>query len=200
MPRILEAVESPGNRDDDNGATSAARSIALAVTMLLVSFLVLGRSHAALSAADASTRLESGTVELTDDDDGRALFDFRDLAPGHPVANCITVTYRGSIFDLEVGLRVRGSGGLAPYLLTTVELGTGGGYGSCNGFSPTETLYDGTLADLQARHGSSSPALPTFVARQTPDSRTFRITFEVQDTVDAQGLLASTDFLWTAAT
>lgn len=201
MPRVFEPMGAPAISDDaDSGAATAARLIALAMTMLLVSFLVLSRSHTALDAAAASTRLGSGTVELTDDDAGQALFDLSDLVPGRAVANCITVTYRGSIFDIEVGMRFRGSGDLAPHLLATIEAGNGGAYGSCEGFVPAKTLYDGTLADLQARHGPSSAALPTFVARRTPDSRTFRITFELDDAVEAQGLVASTDILWTAGT
>lgn len=200
MPRTFGAVDTVADvSQGDASSASAARLVALAMTMLLVSFLVLSRSYAALDSGGASsTRLQSGAVELTDDDGGLALFDLRALAPGQAAENCITVTYRGTIFDLEVGMRVRGGGALAPHLLTKVEMGSGGGYGSCDGFRAGRTIYDGTLAELQALHGPSTRALPTFVARQTPDSRTFRITFEMTDTVDAQGLEASADILWSA--
>jgi hypothetical protein len=199
MPHVFSHdVDAPVETvDDGRSASQAARQVAVAITLLMVSFLVLTRSHSALGSGVAATsRITAGTVELTDDDGGKTLFELPALQPGDVISNCITVTFRGSVFDEVVGLRFRGGGPLAPHLVTTIEIGRGGSFDSCDGFARDETLFRGSLAELHDLHGPSSPALDTFRIERTPDTRTFRITFALDDAVDASGQDASTDFLW----
>jgi len=198
MPRAF-AHDSPPSvdvPDDGRSASQAARQVAIAATLLMVSFLVLTRSNDALgSDVSSATRLTAGAVELSDDDDGRSLFDLPALVPGDPVENCITVTYRGTVFGEPVGMRTRGGGPLGAHLQTRIEMGRGGGFDSCDGFTPTEKLYDGTLADLQAQHGPTASPLDTFVIERTPDARTFRITFTLLEDAESD-TAASADFVW----
>lgn len=203
MPHVFSHVAAPQIETDDDGrsASQAARQVAIAITLLMVSFLVLARSHDALGAGvAASSRITAGAVELTDDDGDETLFDLPALLPGETISNCITVTYRGTVFNEIVGLRFRGGGPLGAHLQTKIEMGTGGGFDSCEGFRPSTTLFDGLLADLHQQHGPSSPALETFTVDRTPDTRTFRISFGLDDAADSSGLDASTDFLWTVGT
>ena len=172
--------------------------MAVAVTLLMVSFLVLTRSNSALGSGVAATsRITAGAVELTDDDGDETLFDLPSLRPGETITNCIQVTYHGGVFNEPVGLRFRGGGPLAADLETTIDMGKGGGFDSCDGFRASETLYRGTLADLHDAHGSSDPALETFTVERTPDTRTFRITFGLDEASESSGLAANTEFLWT---
>lgn len=202
MPRLAsdlrhEVADEPGGVDD---ASSAARLVAVAITILLVSFLVLARSDAALDGGVASSAdLRVARVALTDDDEGRTLFDLPDLAPGESHQNCIAVTYTGVEFDAVVRLHGRGGGPLAPYLELTVERGDGGGFGDCDDFEPEAELFDGNLRDFQDTHRSESTGLDAFATRTSPQAQVFRVTFSLSDEAsleDYQGLEASAEFLW----
>ncbi len=200
MPRVFSHLsdDQVDHEDDGRSATQAARQVAVAVTLLMVSFLVLTRSNGALgSGVSANSRITGGAIELTDDDGDETLFDLPELRPGETTTNCIEVTYRGGVFNEPVGLRFRGGGPLAADLETTIDVGKGGGFNSCDGFTASETLYRGTLADLQDTHGATDPALETFIIERTPDTRTFRITFGLDEASESAGLGANTEFLWT---
>jgi len=186
----------------DNSSITAARLVAFAITMLLVSFLVIDRSVAALEAGASapSSELRAGSVSLSDDDGGRTLVDLDDLFPGRPRQNCITVDYAGSAFDGGVELAARGGGLLAPYLDAEIIVGTGGQFGDCTGFEAESTLFEGTLKELVAQHGADGEALAAFPIRAARESRTFQITFTLRDQSEAQGLEGTVDFLWSVHT
>lgn len=164
-----------------------------AAAALLVSFLVVNYSQAALSArTDGSgAQLRSGTVELTDDDGGRELFAIDNMAPDRPVSRCLAVVYTGSVDAVDVGLTMEGRGRLVDALRYTVELGRGGGYDGCEGFEPERTLRTGNFgAFLRA------PAeLYAWTAGVADRRRTFRFTFTMTDDAPA-GADASATFVW----
>jgi hypothetical protein len=124
---------------------------------------------------------------------GAALFSAAALAPGHPVSRCVAVTASnpdGAPADARLYGSV--SGALATGLLFRVELGTGGSYDSCSGFTGT-SAFSGTLADFGALHNDFASGL-----RQTTATATYRFTVEVSDDQQWQGLSASTQFVWEA--
>lgn len=182
----------------DGASITAVRLLAIAITALLVSFLVIDRTSTALSAGAATPPAEliAGRVELTDDDADRTLFDLSDLLPGRPAANCIGVAYEGTVFDGAVELRGRGAGALAPHLDVRIESGTGGGFGRCGGFRPEGVVFDGTVAELVGRHGPDGRALVAMRLETTRQRRTFRVTLEVRDVEAAEGATASFELLW----
>lgn len=90
------------------------------------------------------------------------------------------------------------SGALAPYLDTTIEIGTGGSFGDCTGFTPTSTLYTGTLDNYSTTHTSWATGLAAFTAAVNPTAQTFRFTVDVQNDPAAQSLTANADFTWEA--
>ena len=102
----------------------------------------------------------AGTVALTDDDEGRTLFDLRNLAPGRPLERCILVTYEGTILPVDLVLLIDAPGGLAPFLDVSIEQGTGGGFDSCDGFEAESRPYVGSL---RALHDRSRMELGDFV-------------------------------------
>ena len=201
MPRTIDSravsagpAQSAG-REVRTGRTTA-RAVAIAVALLLVSLLVVNGSRAALDdvPSTAAGSFSAGNVELTDDDRGRSLIEVEGLVPGDRAVECIAVTYEGDASSADVELRALVEGELAPALGVLIEVGEGGGYGSCVGFQPDDELFDGTLAELGAAGSSLA-----FVATGSPQTASFRMTFTMDaDTRDTAGD-ASADFVWEAA-
>ncbi len=199
MPRRLDDLR--GNAAAATGAASrgvrltrqTGRSFAAAVSVLLIATLVVNHSSTALRGDPASgtSALQAGTIELTDDDEGRSLFDLRDLSPARPVEQCVSVTYGGTILPVALQLRAKSEGTLGEYLDVDIEEGTGGGFGSCAEFEPERTVYDGTVTGLVDEGWLDLGDLVN-----TGESRDFRIALRVQDRAEALGQNTSLEFGW----
>lgn len=182
----------------------AAASAALAA-LLLISVSVARVSSAGFSAQTSTgSTWQSGRVSITDDDAGLAMFDSATaglLDGGSTQTKCIAVTYNGTFTkDVAVRLHATSGGSLAPYLNLKVEEGTGGGAGTCTGFSPTSTLHDGTLDGFSTAYPDAANGASTWVVANTPETRTYRFTTTVQNVPAAQNKAATALFSWTAAT
>lgn len=170
---------------------------------LFVGAVVMGTSRAAFfdTTDNSSNSLTAGDVVISDDDAGSALFSVGNMAPGDTVTKCINVQYDGSIVPAGVDLYVADGGlggtGLGAYLNLTVELGTGGTFADCTGFSGS-SVYTGTLAGFAADHTDFATGTGSWAASSTGDDRTYRFTLELQDDNDAQNLGASVAFTWEA--
>jgi hypothetical protein len=142
----------------------------------------------------------STVVELADSDAGTAMFGMETtLAPGVASDRCIEVAYDGNVDPQPVQLYAAvATGGLAPYLDLTVEIGAAaaGAFGNCDTFVPASSLYRGTLADFAARHGSWSTGLLTWDPGPEAEARTFRFTVSVQDDPVAEGRSVVFGFSW----
>lgn len=140
-------------------------------------------------------------VELTDSDAGTAMFagDIP-LAPGTTRDRCIEVTYTGAGEDVGPVLLYAAStsGDLAPYLDLTVDMGRAedGAFGECSGFTPSGTLYEGTLAGFAAAHHSYATGRTTWDPTGAAETRTFRFRVAVQDVAAAAGRSATFGFTW----
>jgi len=183
---------------------STARLAAVGTALLLVVFLVLSSSRAAFTATTENTgnSVSTGVIALADDDADTAMFDaVADLGPGESVERCIQVDFTGSIDVEPIALYAAGtpSGALAPYLDLAVEVGsaTGDSFPSCATFTPSSTLYTGTLASFASTHADYGSGLATW-APTGPSSRAFRVTVTVQDDPLAAGLATSWAFTWEA--
>ena len=178
--------------------SGTVRAVAFAAAMLLLTMLVVTRSQAAFTAttSNPTSGFTAGKLNLTDDDNGTAMFNATGMVPGASVVSCIAVTYSGDVTPAPVKLYGTGTGALASLLDLKVEVGTGGSASSCAGFTPTSTLYDGTLSGFAAGSTNWSNGLAAFTANATPTTRTFRFTATVQDTDTAQGKSANAAFTW----
>lgn len=200
MSRILERDDGPLDIAAEEASTgrTTARSLATAIALLIVSILVVTRSRAAMMAvdADADATLAAGSVELSDDDSGTSLFAVDDMVPGRPASDCIVVSYEGNVIPVAVRLSTEAEGALATLLDVQVERGTGGAFHDCSGFTPNETVYDGTLAGLAGEVDGVTTATLT----ETPAAETFRFTFELAGAPDAgeSDATASARFIWRA--
>jgi hypothetical protein len=175
------------------------RAVAMLASLGFVSVLVMTSSRAAFvdTTDNTSNSFTAGTVALSDDDAGTVLFNVANLAPGSPRQKCIRVDYTGS---LAANVRMYGaaSGALAPYLDVTVEVGTGGTFANCTGFTGGTSLYTGTLTDFAATRTNYTNGLAGWNGATNPSNRTYRITVTMQDNNAAQGLSADADFTWEA--
>lgn len=189
----LSSADEDQERRNRSSARSTARAFAAAISALFISTLVIDRSSEALETDGAvnGTVVESGILAIEDDDAGRSLFDLSSMAPGRPETRCIEIRYTGSILPVELSLIAKTMGDLEPYLETTIEAGTGGAFGSCEEFGADETIFAGTLEQLV-----DDGALDLGSIRTLEDRRSFRITFELADTAEALGKVASLDLVW----
>lgn len=178
--------------------SGTVRAVAFAAAMLLLTMLVVTRSQAAFTAttSNPTSGFTAGKLNLTDDDSGNAMFNATGMVPGASAVSCITVTYSGDVTPAPVKLYGTGTGALAQYLDLKIEVGTGGSFSNCAGFTPSSTLFNGTLSGFNTANTNWSNGLASFTANATPTSRTFRVTATVQDTDAAQGLNAAASFTW----
>jgi hypothetical protein len=137
-------------------------------TKVLRTFVVLGvvaciAGAGVFSAFSSQTdnpgnSVTSGTVVLSDNDAGSALYTLTNAKPGDSQASCIKVNYSGSL-DASVKVYTPSTvGALASSVNLKVEPGTQttSTFPSCTGFTPDAgaALYEGTLAAFASEHSS----------------------------------------------
>ncbi len=177
-------------------ARSTARAFAAAVSVLLITTLVIDRSTKTVvgEGTVSASSVDAGTLRLYDDDGGQSLFDLGAMVPGRAEERCLTITYDGDVLPVDLSLVAASSGSLDEFLDITVERGVGGSFDSCDGFEPEEEIFAGTLAEFAAE--GEAGALPVGVIRNQTDAVSFRFNFELQDNSEAMGLSSSVDFAW----
>lgn len=168
------------------GRSAAAPLLAVAVSILLVSFLVASASRAAFidTTDNSASVVGAGTIDLVDNDSGSVLFNISTLLPGDTVENCIVVTYQGTAADPGAVKLYSGgftdSGDFADFLNITIEEGTGGTFNDCTGFANVNTIESGgTLGAFDATHSSYATGAGVWDPSSTPESVTYKITFEL---------------------
>lgn len=178
---------------------------ALAVSLVVVSVLVVTSSIAAFSDTTDNTgnSFSTGTVVLSDDDVG-AMFTVTNLIPGQSVQDCITVTYSGSVTDPAAVRMYSGgytdSGDLDTYLDITIDEGTGGSFGNCATFVLENTIEPtGTLAAFDTAHTNYATGAGVWDPASTPESKTYRVTVGLDaaapDTEQGESITAL-NFTW----
>jgi hypothetical protein len=184
------------------------------IQRLLLTLCVLGAAgslagFATFSAFSSTTSntgntFATGSVTLSDNDAGSAMYGVSNAGPGSSVQKCIKVTYTGSM-PADVRLYTPSTlGAGANYIDLTVEQGTGNpSFPGCTGFSAGSTLYSGTLGGFASAKNSYANGVATYPASQSQwnqnDAVVYRFTLTVEDTNSAQGqTIGSHDFTWEA--
>lgn len=170
--------------------------------LLLVGLLTIRGSHAAFTASTGNgiNHLAAGTITVGDDDNGSVLFDLPTMTPGSPEVRCINVVYTGSVVA-DIRMLAAVDGGFAPYLRTTIDVGTGAGGGpafDCAGFVASPTSASGTLADLGTTTAAYAGGLRGFSPVTAGATRSYRITVDMADDAAAIGQTATATFAWEA--
>jgi hypothetical protein len=189
-------------------AARLAAWIAIPAALVASGAVVSTASYSAFSATtvNPTNNWTAGSVALSDDDNNTALFTANNLKPGSTGANCITVTSTGSLPSTVklYGTNASTTKDLAANVNLTVEQGTGGGFGSCSGFTPTATggtLYSGTVAGFGAASTNYATGVGTWAPTGTAsESRVYRVTYTVSSTAPntVQGGTAALGFTWEA--
>ncbi|NJC24514.1 hypothetical protein BJ994_003590 [Arthrobacter pigmenti] len=180
------------------------------IAVLLAGGMVWQGSQAAFTATtrNAGNAWSTGTVMLTDDDQGRAAFTAEGIVPGDSGQKCIVVT-SGSNVPGEVRAYTQNlsesAAGLEDHIIFDVEQGTGGSFNDCTGFVPVPDEQPGaplsTLAEVNNNYtNGGSP----WITQGTPgEQQVYRGTWRfdttglTQQQIDAlQGSRVSIDLVW----
>lgn len=174
---------------------------------LLASTTVVGVLAAVISAVvfsafsstteNAGNSFSTGSITLTDNDAGSALFNVSGATPGATATRCIKVTYAstGSVNASVKLYGTTGGTGLDQYLDVAITRGTGDA-ADCSDFAGATSVYSGTLQGYPDNYaaGIDDPD----ASWSNGESATYRIAVTVQDDNAAQGLNASQTFTWEA--
>jgi predicted ribosomally synthesized peptide with SipW-like signal peptide len=174
---------------------STARKLLLTVLVIgIVGALAGVGTFSAFSATtvNSGNDFAAGTVYITDNDSGSAMYNVSNQAPGDVVERCITVTYTGSL-DADVKLYGSAVGALGNYVDLQIEKGTGAvpfGAG-CVGFSSDGVVYNDTLGNFASTHTGWANGLVVNPGAATEwqqnDAVVFRFTLTLQDDNNANG-------------
>jgi Camelysin metallo-endopeptidase len=172
-------------------------------TKLLMTLLVIGAVGAvaglgAFSAfssqtTNAGNSFAAGTVNLTDNDAGAAMYSVTNRKPGQQVQQCIKLTYDGTL-PADVKLYTLSTiNALGGYVDLTIDKGTATGatFPGCGTFTSEANIYTGTLGAFATAKNSYANGVAAFPASQTQwnqnDTLVYRFTLTLQDDNNANG-------------
>lgn len=180
--------------------------------MLLAPATLLGVVAAATAPAGAtftsttanSDSFSAGSISLTDNTAGAAMFNVSGLTVGSSGSACIEVQYTGTApVGVKMYVPASGlSGSLGSYLQFKVEQGSGTAV-NCSDFVASSTIYNagGSSSDTLAAFASSAHDFSTGVGSWTPAANatmSYRISYLVLRNSYASGATASVTFTWEA--
>lgn len=138
---------------------------------------------------NAGNEISSGTVELSDNDSGAALYNATGLRPGDSLSRCIKTTYTGSLPALVRLYSPSTPGPLAQYIDLTITQGTQASstFPSCTGFNPdaTGTIFTGTLQSFEQTRTSYANGVATVPIGKSAWSSGEVLVYRVQTTLQA---------------
>lgn len=174
-------------KQDRHGPAPAVWGVATGVAALL-GMLVIAASPAA-AAPPPELRTDSGGVPVLSGGD---------LAPGGFLENCVVLTYSNLVGSRNgIGMYGLPSGnGLANYLDFRVEVGNGGVFGDCSGFSGAK-VFNGTLALFGQSHPAPASQLLLATVADPNGQLTVRMRLRLRDDNRAQGRTSAAVLAWT---
>ena len=169
------------------------RATAVIGGVLLAILMIMTVSRAAFTAEteNASNAWTAGTLTLTDNDNGDALFTVPDVAPGDFGDNCIEVEHSGVDADIVLSGIATGGTGLQHLLDVTITRWPGG---VCDSGTSYE-VYSGLLSAF-----SSDTSLPAWDTAFHGSTQAYKIAWSLDSATgdNAQGDTGLARFTWTA--
>ncbi|MBW4718119.1 M73 family metallopeptidase [Saccharothrix obliqua] len=185
---------------------SIVRHGAAPLGLVLSGALVLGASHAAFTAQTSTgeNSWSTGTITLTNDQDGAAAFQVRNMKPGETGTKDIKVTYSGEGYTPAIRLFAKGGSGvgdsaLAKQIQLTIKRGKPGSGDSFVQDADSSATWTGSLDTFGGITSHDGGVLGYDGANGA--STIFRIEYGFSPTGDANGLMgksAQTTFTWQA--
>jgi hypothetical protein len=114
-------------------------AITTPVALIATGALIYTSSYAAFTGQtrNSGNQWSTGSVSLTDDDNGSARFQVKNMLPGATDTKCITVTANASVASTVKGYAVNpvtSPQKLEDRIKVTIDSGTGGSFADCTGF------------------------------------------------------------------
>ncbi len=180
------------------------------VAVLLAGAMVWQGSSAAFTAEtrNIGNSWETGSMSISDDDGGHAMFSVVDVVPSQTGEKCIAVTATTTVpSTIKLYTGDLAADGLEDYVKITIEQGTGGGgFTNCAGFTsadPAAVEASQTVNTLGSNHNTwASAILPwTMTAGTVTKTYKFNWVFDTgiltQTEIDAlQSSAAAITFEW----
>ncbi|MCW3014646.1 MAG: hypothetical protein JWO02_1738 [Solirubrobacterales bacterium] len=168
-------------------------------TKLLLSVLVVGvlGGVSALgvfglftaTTQNAGNEISAGTVAISDNDSGSALYNTIGAKPGDTAARCVKTTFTGSLPSAVRLYTTSSPGALAPYVDLTITKGTQATstFPDCTGFvaDANPAVYSGTLAQFEQTRTSFATGIATGPGVQTSWLTNTSVVFKFQTTLQA---------------
>jgi len=184
--------------------TMAPIRITAAALAVMAAFVVAFQAtNAAFSSQTVNTgnAFASGSVVLTDNDAGVAMFNVGNMAPGDTATGCLEVTYSGSLdADVRVFGAIAGGTGLEAYLDLEIDRGSG----TCAAFGTATAVWDnatdGDLGVFLAGHTNFATGRDTWAPTggAPNDTVPYRFIVTLQDNNSAQAKSSTVGFTWEA--
>ncbi len=180
------------------------------VAVLLAGAMVWQGSSAAFTAdtRNIGNSWETGSMAISDDDGGHAMFSVVNVVPSQTGEKCIAVTATSTVpSTIKLYTGDLAADGLEPYVKLTIEQGTGGGgFASCAGFTPADPAAveaSQSLNALGTTHNTWGSAILPWTMSAGTVTKTYKFDW-VFDTgsmdqagIDAlQGKAAAITFEW----
>ncbi|GDY31627.1 hypothetical protein GTS_32600 [Gandjariella thermophila] len=154
------------------------RVLPVPLGLVLSGALVWGASYADWTGntSNAGNKWSSGSLGLANDS-RVPMFNVENMKPGDSGANCIVIK---SNADFPTALKLYSSSPNWPtnfqsFVDLRIEVGTGGRFGDCAGFSPFDTAFVGTLDTFLALHTDFRTGVgPWTLPGKPPNALSFR--------------------------
>ena len=171
-------------------------------------------ASAVFSAFSATTsnpgnQFQAGTVSISDNDAGAAMYNILAAAPGSTTSKCIKVTFDGTLpsaVKLYTAAGITGLPASSQYIDLTITPGTQASptFPNCTGFTPDAggAVYTGTIQDWRTNHNAWSNGLavnnPSASSTWNQnDAVVYKFDVSVQNVPAAQGADSGVhDFTW----
>lgn len=162
---------------------------AVPVAVVASGALVWQSTYAAFSAQteNPTSNWKTGSVALSDNDSGTALFNATNLKPGSSGFRCINVTSTGSLAST---VKLYGTGfsqdkNLGDVITLKVEEGSGATGADCTNFTPNAsgaTIFDNTLSSFAATKTNFASGVGTWAPAggdSANETKSYRVTYTV---------------------
>ncbi len=176
------------------------------VAVLLAGLMIWQGTNAAFSAntRNIGNHWETGSVTLSDDDAGAAMFSVQNVVPGQSGSRCIVVTAAPSVpSTVKTYVQSLQADGLENNVFVSMEQGSGGSFGDCTGFVPAGDAAPFMTLVTAATYDSFANGVLPWAASAGTSSKTYKISWRFdtgaldQAGIDAlQGKSASMNIAW----
>ncbi|WP_374458000.1 hypothetical protein [Nocardioides sp.] len=183
------------------------------VAIVAAGAMVYQASYAAFTGQTRNSGNEwsTGSVNLTDDDNGQARFRVGNMLPNDTETKCVKVTANASVPSTVKGFTINpvtSVQGLENRLMITIVAGTGGSFTDCTGFVPVADATNGVIVanaplSMVSQKNTFETALGGWDVPAGISTRTYKITWKfdtngmTQAQIDQlQGAKTGVDIQW----